>query len=43
MNTFTLVTPSLDCHISLLLNKSIMSMSLIILECLEVLEINVLI
>jgi hypothetical protein len=43
MNTFILVIPSLDCHILLLLNKSIMSSSSITLRGSEILEIGVLI
>jgi hypothetical protein len=43
MNTFILMILSLDCHILLPLNKSIMSLSLIILGGLEILEIGVLI
>jgi hypothetical protein len=43
MNTFILAILSLDCHISLPLNKSIMSMPLIILGDLEIVEIGALI
>jgi hypothetical protein len=43
MNTFILVISSLDYHILLPLNKSIMSIPLIILGGLEILEINILI
>jgi hypothetical protein len=43
MNTFILVILSLDCHILLSLNKSIMSMLPIILGGLEILEISALI
>jgi hypothetical protein len=43
MNTFILMIPSLDYHISPPLNKSIMSMSPITLGDLEILGISVLI
>jgi hypothetical protein len=42
MSTFILATLSLDCHILLQLNKSIMSMPLITLGGLEILEIGTL-
>jgi hypothetical protein len=42
MNTFTLAIPSLDCHIVLQLNKSIMSLSSTTLGNLEILGICVL-
>jgi hypothetical protein len=43
MNTFILVIPSLDYHILLPLNKSIMSQSPITLGGLDILEIGALI